>query len=66
MTCTVFMLARGAVFVWLLQELLVFGSEKKRLCLVLKGTLVTNLSTIENKTCGRVLYHFWMRMPSVA
>jgi len=29
--------------------MLVFGSEKNRL-LVLKGTLVTNLSTIENKT----------------
>ena len=40
-------------------ELLVFGSEKNRLCLVLKGTLVTNLSTIENKTCGRVSYHCW-------
>ena len=29
-----------------------FGSEKNRLSLVLKRTLITNLSTIENKTCG--------------
>ena len=26
-----------------------FGSEKNCLCLVLKGTLITNLSTIETK-----------------
>ena len=47
----------------LLEELFAFGSERNHLCLVLKRTFATNLSTIENKTCGRVSCHCWTRMP---